>query len=127
MKPDVEMKVPFLDLQTHHAPLRGEFSRAIEEVIDAGRLCWRTFCGHLRRGVCKVLPGPKHAIGVGNGTDALWLALLACGIGQGDEVITVPSTFIATAEAISFVAPSRSLSISMSALTQWIRRRSRAR
>jgi dTDP-4-amino-4,6-dideoxygalactose transaminase len=46
--------------------------------------------------------GCKHVVGLGNGTDALWLSLLALQVGPGDEVITVPSTFMATAEAISY-------------------------
>src|SRR5262249_28426760 len=45
----------------------------------------------------------KYAVGVSNGTDALRLALLACGVEPGDEVITVPNTFIATTEAISMI------------------------
>ena len=46
--------------------------------------------------------GCGYCIGVGSGTEVFWLALLVLGVGQGDEVITVPNTFIATAEAISF-------------------------
>ena len=95
------LKVPFLDLQAQHAPLRPELDRAIAEVIDAGAFAGGPFVADFERDFAAFC-GCKHAIGLGNGTDALWLALLACGIGPGDEVITVPSTFIATAEAISF-------------------------
>jgi dTDP-4-amino-4,6-dideoxygalactose transaminase len=95
------IKVPFLDLKAHHEPIRDEIRQAIERVIDANAFAggpfveafekdWAAFCG------------TRHAIGVGNGTDALWLTLLALGVGPGDEVITVPSTFMATAEAVSF-------------------------
>ncbi len=95
------MNVPFLDLQAQHAPLRSELDHAIAKVIDAGAFAGGPFVESFENDFAAFC-GSKHAIGVGNGTDALWLALLACGIGQGDEVITVPSTFIATAEAISF-------------------------
>jgi dTDP-4-amino-4,6-dideoxygalactose transaminase len=94
------MKVPFLDLHAEHAAVRGELSGAIEEVIDAVAFAGGPFVGEFEERFaeyCQV----EHAVGVGSGTDALWLALLALGIGPGDEVITVPMTFIATAAAIS--------------------------
>src|SRR4051812_14056197 len=95
------MKVPFLDLQTHHAPLRSEFSRAIEEVIDAGAFAGGPFVATFEEEFGKYCQA-RYALGVGSGTEALWLALLASGVGPGDEVITVPSTFMATAEAITY-------------------------
>ncbi len=94
------MNVPFLDLKAQYDSIRGEMNAAIQEVLDSCAFAggpfvekfekeWATYCG------------VGHAVGVGNGTDALWLALVALGVGRGDEVITVPSTFFATAEAIS--------------------------
>src|SRR6266850_334733 len=95
------MKVPFLDLQAAHAPLRAEIDCAIAQVIDANAFAGGPFVADFEREFA-VYCGCEYAIGVGNGTDALWLALLACDIGAGDEVITVPSTFMATAEAITY-------------------------
>ena len=95
------MKVPFLDLKAHHAPLTEEFDRAIREVIESSAFAGGPFVERFEEEFASFC-GSSYAIGVGNGTDALWLALLALGIGEGDEVITVPNTFIATAEAITY-------------------------
>ena len=95
------MKVPFLDLASHHSPHRHEFSQAIEAVIDSGAFAGGRFVEQFE-GEFSRYCNTSEAIGVGSGTDALWLALLAMGVGPGDEVITVPNTFIATAEAISY-------------------------
>ena len=95
------MRVPFLDLNAHHAPLRGELEAAIAKVIDSGAFAGGPFVATFEQEFATYC-GARHAVGVGNGTDALWLTLLALGVRPGDEVITSPSTFIATAEAISF-------------------------
>ena len=97
----MQAKVPFLDLKAHHAPLRAEIDLAIGEVIDSGAFAGGPFVAQFENQFAAFC-GTRHAIGVGNGTDALWLALLACGVGPGDEVITVPNTFMATAEAITY-------------------------
>jgi dTDP-4-amino-4,6-dideoxygalactose transaminase len=94
------MKVPFLDLKAHHAPLIDKFDRAIREVIESSAFAGGPFVEKFEEEFAAYCGSP-YAIGVGNGTDALWLTLLALGIGEGDEVITVPNTFIATAEAIT--------------------------
>src|SRR5437773_10790336 len=95
------MKVPFLDLKAHHAPLRGHFKTAIAEVIDSGIFAGGPAVAHSEEAFaafCKC----DYAEGLGSGTEAARLALLACGVGPGDEVITPPSTFIATPDAITF-------------------------
>ncbi len=94
------MKVPILDLHAHHAHMRDELAAAIDEVIEASAFAGGPFVSRFEEDFAQYC-GVDHVVGVGSGTDALWLALLALGIGPGDEVITVPMTFIATAEAIS--------------------------
>jgi len=95
------MKIPFLDLKAHHAPLRAEFEKALRDVIDSGIFAGGPVVVNFEEEFARFCQCP-HAIGLGSGTEAVWLALLACGVGAGDEVITVPSTFMATAEAITY-------------------------
>jgi len=95
------MSVPFLDLRAQHDPIRAELLAAINEVIDSSAFAGGPFVARFEADFAAFCQ-TTHAIGVGNGTDALWLALLARGIGPGDEVITVPNSFMATAEAISY-------------------------
>ncbi len=94
------MNVPFLDLKAHHAACRGELAAAISEVIEESAFAGGPFVNRFEESFAEFCE-TRHAVGVGSGTDALWLALAALGIGPGDEVITVPMTFIATVEAIS--------------------------
>jgi dTDP-4-amino-4,6-dideoxygalactose transaminase len=95
------MQVPFLDLKTPYKAIAGEIADAVREVLESGAFAGGPFVERFEEEFARFC-GCSHAIGVGNGTDALWFSLLALGIGPGDEVITVPNTFIATAEAISF-------------------------
>jgi dTDP-4-amino-4,6-dideoxygalactose transaminase len=95
------MPIPFLDLKAHHDPLRAEINAAIQEVVDASAFAGGPFVAKFEDDFAAFCGSP-HAVAVGSGTEALWLALLGLGIGAGDEVITVPSTFMATAEAITY-------------------------
>jgi dTDP-4-amino-4,6-dideoxygalactose transaminase len=95
------MRVPFINLKAQHNRLKNEIEAAIHEVLESTAFAGGPFVTAFEEkfaAFCEC----KYAVGLGSGTDALWLALLALGIGRGDEVITVPNTFIATAEAISF-------------------------
>jgi dTDP-4-amino-4,6-dideoxygalactose transaminase len=95
------MKVPFLDLKAQYESIKDEINAAIQEVLESCAFAGGLFVERFERefaAFCQC----KYCVGVGSGTEALWLSLIAMGIGPGDEVITVPNTFIATAEAISF-------------------------
>jgi dTDP-4-amino-4,6-dideoxygalactose transaminase len=94
-------KIPFLDLKAHHDPIRAEVMAAIDEVVDQNAFAGGPFVTRFEEQYARYC-GAKFCVGVANGTDAIWLALLAKGIGPGDEVITVPMTFMATAEAITY-------------------------
>ncbi len=95
------MRVPFLDLKAQYESIRNEIAVALQQVLDNTAFAGGPFVEKFEKdfaSFCKC----EFAMGVGSGTTALWLALSGLGIGQGDEVITTPNTFIATAEAISF-------------------------
>jgi len=94
------MKIPFLDIKGQNLALRDEINAAIQEVIGSGAFAGGPYVEQFEDDFAAYC-GAASAVGVGNGTDALWLVLLALNVGLGDEVITVPSTFMATAEAIS--------------------------
>ena len=95
------MNVPFLDLKAQYSSIKEEINSAIQEVLDSCAFAGGPFVEKFEKEWAAYC-GVKHTVGVGSGTDALWLTLIALGVGPGDEVITVPNTFIATAEAISF-------------------------
>lgn len=95
------MKVPFLDLRSQHCEIRDEIRAAIDAVIDSSAFAGGPFVEEFESDFARYCECP-YAIGLGNGTDALWLSLLALGVGPGDEVITVPNSFMATAEAITY-------------------------
>ncbi|OGP74748.1 MAG: erythromycin biosynthesis sensory transduction protein eryC1 [Deltaproteobacteria bacterium RBG_16_50_11] len=95
------MKVPFLDLKAQYESIRPDIQVALHHVLERTAFAGGPFVAQFEEEFANFC-GCQHAIGVGSGTEAIWFALLALGIGEGDEVITVPNTFIATAEAISF-------------------------
>lgn len=94
------MKVPFLDLKVQYRTLRTEIDEAIGQVFEQAAFSGGTFVAGFEKEFASFCGSP-YAIGVGSGTEALWLALCALGVNPGDEIITVPNSFIATAEAIS--------------------------
>ena len=94
------MNVPLLDLKLQYATIRDDVRAAIDRVFESQRFVLGDEGQALEReiaGYCRV----NHAVGCASGSDALLLALMSCGIGPGDEVITTPFTFFATAAAVT--------------------------
>ncbi len=96
------MKIPVLDLKPQYEALKEEIQSAINRVLESGQFIMGPDVKLFEQEVAEYL-GVKHAIGVNSGTDALVIGLRAAGIGEGDEVITTPFSFFATAESISNV------------------------
>jgi len=92
--------VPFLDLVTPHVQLEDELVAAFRAGLRSGNFVGGAVLEEFEQQFARSCD-TRYGVGVGSGTDALRFALMAAGIGAGDAVITVPNTFIATAEAIS--------------------------
>src|SRR3989440_429317 len=93
------MKVEFYGHQRQYHNIKKEIDANISEVLESGQYVMGPMLKRFE-GELAAYSGTKYAIGVGNGTDALWLAFMALGVGPGDECITHTNTFFATAEGI---------------------------
>lgn len=96
------MEVPLLDLKGQFKMIQEEMEEVVRNVLKSGRYILGPNVEALEEEIANYC-GTSYAVGVASGTDALRLSLLALGIGQGDEVITTPFTFIATVEVITQV------------------------
>ena len=92
-------KVPFVDFPAHYHNLESEIMTTVKDIFTNGDYILRDQLKQFERNVASFL-GVDYAVGVNSGTDALFLSLLAVGIGRDDEVITVAHTFVATVAAI---------------------------
>lgn len=93
------MKVPQIDLARQYTSLKGEIDTAIDEVLASGHFIMGRWVGEIEEAVAGIT-GAKHGIGVASGTDALTVALVACDLKPGDEVITTPFSFVSVAEIV---------------------------
>jgi dTDP-4-amino-4,6-dideoxygalactose transaminase len=92
--------IPFLDLVTPHRELEGELLEVVRKALRTAHFIGGEMVEEFENAFAAFC-GTRYCVGVNSGTDALRFALIAAGIGNGDSVVTVPNTFIATTEAIS--------------------------
>ncbi len=97
-----ELKIPFIDLQQRYEEEKEELLSCVERVLESGHLVRTPELGAFEEKVAG-FTGVKHCVGLNSGTDALMMALMALGIGRGDEVITTPISFVATIGSIVHV------------------------
>jgi len=91
-----------LDIKAQHGPIKEEIKQALKDILDSGHFILGPNVKLFEQEVASYY-NVEHAVGLASGTDALYLCLKALDIKRGDEVITTPFTFIATAEAITYV------------------------
>ena len=94
--------IQMVDLQNQYLRIKPEIDAAIQHVLDSAAFIQGKQVADFERDLAQYT-GSQHVVSCGNGTDALTAALMALGIGPGDEVITTPFTFIATVEAVALV------------------------
>ncbi len=94
------MNIPFLDLQRQYSDIKHEIDAAVQSVISNSAFIGGSFVEAFESGFAGYC-GVKHCVGVGNGTDALFIAMRSLGIGSDDEVIVPANSFIATSEAVT--------------------------
>lgn len=94
------MQIPFIDLNAQYLSIRNEIDETIQQVISESAFIKGKYVNRFEEDYAK-LCDVKHCIGVGNGTDAIYIALKVLGVGPGDEVITVANSWISTSETIT--------------------------
>lgn len=96
------MSMPFIDLRAQYAALKGSIQRRMDAVLEHGQYIMGPEVVELEAQLA-AFTGAKHCITVASGTEALLISLMALGVGRGDEVVTTPFTFAATAEVIALL------------------------
>jgi dTDP-4-amino-4,6-dideoxygalactose transaminase len=96
------MKLQMVDVVGQYQTIKAEVDAAVHRVLDSGQFIQGKEVGELECGIAGYL-GVQYAVGCASGTDALQVAMMALGIGPGDEVISTPFTFVATAETIALI------------------------